>query len=262
MTTTEEKRITTEARGHVLLIGLNRPAKLNAFDPQMLTELSEAYAELERGPHRCAVLFAHGEHFTAGLDLAKVGPVVMNGGGLFPEGGIDPFGLHGAGRTKPVVCAVHGRCLTIGIELVLACDVTVAADDLKMAQIEVKRGIFPFGGATLRWVQVSGWGNAMRWLLTGDELGAEEALRIGLVQEVAPRGAHLEKAIAIAETISAQAPLGVQATLLSARNRLEKGFEHAARELVPQARTLMQSEDAREGMMSFIERRTAKFEGR
>ncbi len=157
---------------------------------------------------------------------------------------------------------MHGRCLTIGIELVLACDITIAAEDTKLAQIEVKRGIFPFGGATLRWVQVSGWGNAMRWLLTGDELGAEEALRIGLVQEVAPRGEHLEKAIAIAERIAEQAPLGVQATLLSARNRLEKGFERAAQELAPQARVLMQTEDAREGMMSFIERRTAKFQGR
>ena len=88
---TEEKRITTETRGHVLLIGLNRPAKLNAFDPQMLAELAEAYGELERGPHRCAVLFAHGEHFTAGLDLAKVAPVVAGGGGLFPEGTIDPL---------------------------------------------------------------------------------------------------------------------------------------------------------------------------
>lgn len=260
---TEEKRITTEARGHVLLIGLNRPKKLNAFDPQMLQELAEAYGELERGPYRCGVLFAHGEHFTAGLDLAKVAPVVMQGKGLFPdEGQIDPFGLHGPARTKPMVCAVHGRCLTLGIELVLASDITIAADDTKLAQIEVKRGIFPFGGATLRWVQASGWGNAMRWLLTGDELGAEEALRIGLVQEVAPRGAHLEKAIAIAETIAAQAPLGVQATLLSARNRLEKGFEGAAKELVPQILSLMQSDDAREGMMSFVERRTAKFEGK
>jgi enoyl-CoA hydratase len=263
---TEEKRITTEVRGHVLLIGLSRPAKLNAFDPQMLNELAEAYSELEKGPHRCAVLFAHGEHFTAGLDLAKVAPVVMQGKGLFPsEGMIDPFGLHGGARqarTKPVVCAVHGRCLTLGIELVLASDITIAADDTKFAQIEVKRGIFPFGGATLRWVQASGWGNAMRWLLTGDELGADEALRIGLVQEVAPRGTHLEKAIAIAETIAAQAPLGVQATLASARMRLEKGFEPAANQLVPQILSLMQTADAQEGMMSFVERRTAKFEGR
>ena len=126
----------------------------------------------------------------------------------------------------------------------------------------MKRGIFPFGGATLRSVQASGWGNAMRWLLTGDEFGAEEALRIGLVQEVAAKGAHLERAIAIAETIAAQAPLGVQATLVSARNRLEHGFEKAAQDLVPEILGLMKTEDAREGMMSFVERRAAKFEGR
>ena len=223
---TDEKRITTEARGHVLLIGLHRPAKINAFDPADAPASSRRpIRELEKGPHRCAVLFAHGEHFTAGLDLAKVAPVVMQGKGLFPsESQIDPFGLHGPARTKPVVCAVHGRCLTLGIELVLASDITIAADDTKFAQIEVKRGIFPFGGATLRWVQASGWGNAMRWLLTGDELGAEEALRIGLVQEIAPRGAHLEKAIAIAETIAAQAPLGVQATLALGAQSTRKGL--------------------------------------
>lgn len=260
--TTDETRITTEARGHVLLIGLSRPAKLNAFDPPMLMQLAEAYAELEKAPYRCGVLFAHGDHFTAGLDLAKVAPVVAQGKGLFPDGTVDPFGLHGPARTKPVVCAVHGRCLTLGIELVLASDITIAADDTRFAQIEVKRGIFPFGGATLRWVQASGWGNAMRWLLTGDELGAEEALRIGLVQEIAAKGAHLERAITIAETIAAQAPLGVQATLLSAKNRLERGFEAAAKDLAPQILGLMQTEDAREGMMSFLERRTAKFEGR
>jgi enoyl-CoA hydratase/carnithine racemase len=259
---TDEKRITLETRGHVLLVGLSRPAKMNAFDPQMLAELAEAYAELEKGPHRCGVLFAHGDHFTAGLDLAKVAPVVAQGKGLFPDGTVDPFGLHGPARTKPVVCAVQGRCLTLGIELVLASDITIAAEDTKFAQIEVKRGIFPFGGATLRWVQASGWGNAMRWLLTGDELGAEEALRIGLIQEIAPKGAHLERAIAIAETIAAQAPLGVQATLLSAKNRLEHGFEKAAKDLVPQILGLMQTEDAREGVMSFVERRTAKFVGR
>ena len=86
---------------------------------------------------------------------------------------IDPLGIHGKMRSKPTVVAVHGRCLTVGIELCLAQDITVAADDTKFAQIEIKRGIFPFGGATIRWVQRSGWGNAMRWLLTGDELDAK-----------------------------------------------------------------------------------------
>jgi enoyl-CoA hydratase/carnithine racemase len=161
-----------------------------------------------------------------------------------------------------VVCAVQGRCLTLGIELALAQDITIASDDTRFGQIEVKRGIFPFGGATLRWVMASGWGNAMRWLLTGDELPAQEALRIGLVQEVVPHGTQLERAIALAETISAQAPLGVRATLLSARKRLEHGFEAAVKDLHPEILRLMQTDDAREGVMSFVERRAARFEGR
>jgi enoyl-CoA hydratase len=260
---TTEGRITTEARGHVLLIGIDRVAKLNAFGPELLAALAAAFTELERGPdYRCAVLFAHGPHFTAGLDLGKVAPVIQGGGRLFPDGDIDPFGLHGAARTKPVVCAVQGRCLTLGIELALAQDITIAAADTRFGQIEVKRGIYPFGGATLRWVQAVGWGNAMRYLLTGDELDAAEALRIGLVQEVVPVGEQLARAIAIAETIAAQAPRAVQATLASARLSVQRGPDAAIAALYPVLLELMASDDAREGLMSFLERRPARFTGK
>jgi enoyl-CoA hydratase len=256
-----ESRITLEKRGHVLLIGLNRPKKMNAFDVAMLKELSAAYESLETDPDaRCAVLFAHGDHFTAGLDLANVAPMVQGGTPLYGGEAVDPWGVHGKARTKPVVIAVHGRCLTLGIELCLASDVVLAARDTKFAQIEIKRGIFPFGGATFRFVQVAGWGNAMRWLLTGDEFGADEAHRIGLVQEVVAPGAQLSRAIEIAETIAAQAPLGVQATIASARKSL--GEEVAARALLPEVQRLMATADAREGVASFLERRSAKFEGK
>lgn len=256
--------ITTEARGHVLLIGLDRPAKMNAFDPPMLEGLAAAYTELEREPsHRVGVLFAHGPHFTAGLDLAKVAPLVSQGANLFagrPDL-VDPLGLFGTPRKKPVVCALRGRCLTIGIELALASDIVIAAEDTRLGQIEIKRGIFPFGGGTLRWIQRAGWGNAMRWLLTGDELDAAEAQRIGIVQEIVPVGQDLERAVAIAETIARQAPLGVQATLESARTSLERGFDAARDALYPTLQRLMASADAREGLMSFIERREARFNG-
>jgi enoyl-CoA hydratase/carnithine racemase len=255
-----EKKITTEKRGHLLLIGLNRPKKMNAFDVEMLNQLGEAFVELEKNDDlRVGVLFAHGDHFTSGLDLANVGPAVAAGQGL-GDAAIDPLGIHGPLRSKPTVCAVHGRCLTVGIELCLAQDITVAAADTRLAQIEIKRGIFPFGGATIRWVQRSGWGNAMRYLLTGDELDAAEALRIGLVQEVVPRGEQLTRAIQIAETIAAQAPLGVRATIESARKALIE--EEAARALLPIVQKLMASDDAREGLMSFIERRAANFTGK
>ncbi len=256
-----ESRITLEKRGHVLHIGLNRPKKMNAFDVAMLKELSAAYETLEKDDDaRCAVLFAHGEHFTAGLDLANVAPMVQQGTPLYGGQAIDPWGVHGRARTKPVVVAVHGRCLTLGIELCLASDVVVAARDARFAQIEIKRGIFPFGGATFRFVQVAGWGNAMRWLLTGDEFGADEAHRIGLVQEVVDPGAQRDRAVQIAETIAAQAPLGVQATIASARRSLLE--EPATRGLIPEVQKLMATADAREGVTSFLERRAAKFEGK
>jgi len=264
-TQTEESKISVEQRGQILLIGLNRPAKRNAFDRQMLSELAAAFAELEENDDvRCGVLFAHGEMFTAGLDLASVAPAVMAGENLDDENSkIDPLGLDANKlRTKPVVAAVHGKCLTIGIELLLAMDVRVASENATFAQIEIKRGIFPFGGATLRFPAVAGWGNAMRWLLTGDEFDAREALRIGLIQEVVEHGKQIEKAIEIAETIARQAPLGVKATIQSARKMQSEGFDRAARDLLPQVLKLFKTEDAQEGIQSFIERRDGNFKGK
>ncbi len=180
MTPATEQKITVEQRGHILLIGLNRPAKRNAFDVEMLEQLALAYTELENNDEiRCGVLFAHGEMFTAGLDLANVAPQVVkgNGGLKFSADSVDPLNLYSE-RTKPVVVAVNGKCLTVGIELILAADICVAAENATFAQIEIKRGIFPFGGATLRFPERSGWGNAMRWLLTGDEFAVQLALGI------------------------------------------------------------------------------------
>lgn len=256
-------RLSVARRGAVMTIGLAREAKRNAFDRAMLRELSQAMTEYDDDDAlRCAVLYAEGEHFTAGLDLAEVGPAVRAGEALFPEDGVDPLGLHGRVRRKPLVMAVQGWCLTIGIELLLAADIRVSSDDARFGQIEIRRGIFPFGGATIRLPEIAGWGNAMRWLLTGDIFDADEALRLGLVQEVCAPGAQLELALGIAERIAEQAPLGVQATLASSRIAAAKGPDAAAQALLEQARALMESEDAAEGMLSFKERRDARFVGK
>ncbi len=259
----DEGHITTERRGHVLLIGLDRVAKRNAFDPAMLVALGLAYGALERDDElRCGVLFAHGDHFTAGIDLAQFSQQGSISSVELPEGALDPLGINGPRLSKPMVGAVQGICLTIGIELLLAADVRVAASDTRFAQIEIKRGIYPFGGATIRFPRQAGWGNAMRYLLTGDEFGAEEALRIGLVQEVVAPGRQVERAVEMAQTIAAQAPLGVRATLASARLALTAGEETAARRLLLDLQPILRSEDAREGLQSFIERRQANFTGR
>lgn len=256
-------KVTTERRGHVLLIGLDRAAKKNAFDLALFEGLSRAYGELDKDHElRAGVLFAHGDHFTAGLDLAAFAPVFASGAWSIPPDGVDPLGLFGQAVRKPIVGAVRGICLTIGIELLLATDIRIASSTARFGQIEVKRGIYPVGGATLRLPREIGWGNAMRWLLTGDEFDAAEALRIGFVQEVTAAGAEIDRAIAIAETIAAQAPLGVQATLASARLGLAARELEAANRLLPDLQPILASDDAREGLQSFLERRAARFTGK
>ncbi len=256
--------VSLERDGHVLLIGLNRPHKRNSFNRAMLADLARAYALLELDTTvRAGVLFAHGDHFTGGLDLVDVGPGIAAGQSPFPDDGRDPFRLDGA-WTTPLVAVAQGWCMTLGIELLLAADIRIAAADTRFTQLEVQRGIFPFGGATVRLPREAGWGNAMRWLLTGDEFGAAEAHRIGLVQEVADdAAAALALAREVARTIADRAaPLGVRATLTSAHLARKEGEAVAIERLRPAVVELFASDDAAEGVQSFVERRPARFSGR
>ena len=259
------ERVTVEKRGHVLAIGINRTEKRNAFDMAMIDALAAAYEELGDDPEmRCGLLYAHGDHFSAGLDLAEVGPVVAEKGpgALAGWRKYDPFGVWAAQVPKPVVMAVAGIAFTVAIELALASDIVVAAEGVRFRQLEVGRGIMPFGGATLRAPTRMTCGNAMRFLLTGEEFGAAEALRIGLVQEVVPHGKHVERAAQIAELVAKQAPLGVQATLSNARVATTKGIAAATEHLKELLPPILASEDATEGVKSFLERREATFSGR
>jgi enoyl-CoA hydratase/carnithine racemase len=188
----------------------------------MLQELALAYGKLDSDAEiRVGVVFAHGDHFTAGLDLADVAPRLnADGLAMVPEGGLDPWGIQSKPVSKPVVVAIQGTCFTLGVELALNSEVVIAAENAKFAQLEVSRGILPFGGATKRLPRTAGWSNAMRYLLTGDSFDAATALRLGIVNEVVPVGTQKDRAIEIAEKIAAQAPLAVQATLASARAAL------------------------------------------
>jgi enoyl-CoA hydratase len=255
--------ITQERRGHVLLMGLNRVAKRNAFDPPMFHDLARAYGAYEADSGlRCAVVFAHGPHFTGGIDLAQFAPLFQRDDPFAQDAAeIDPFGMR-SHLSKPLVMAVQGITFTIGIEMFLAADIRIAASDVRFAQLEIARGLYPLGGATFRLVREAGWGNAMRYLLTADEFGAAEALRMGLVQEVTEPGRQLERAMAIADRIAAQAPLGVQATLRSARLGLLEGEAAAAAHVREDMPAILASEDFREGVASFKERRAANFQGK
>ncbi len=257
--------VTRERDGHVLLIGIDRAHKRNAFDLATIRALAAAYQELGDDPElRAGVLFGHGDHFSAGLDLAEVGPAVAAGGPAAIAGGAayDPFAVWGPPVPKPVVIALGGISFTLSIELALAADIAIAAEDVRFRQLEIARGILPFGGATFRAPARLGWGNAMRFLLTAEEFGAAEALRIGLVQEVVPAGRHVERARAIAQLIARQAPLGVAGTLASARLAAAEGPAAAVDHLRSLLPGILASEDAREGVASFLQRRDGVFRGR
>lgn len=260
MISADLQRLTTDTRDGVRLIGLNRADKRNAFDLQMYAELAQAYGEFERDARaRCAVLFAHGEHFTGGIELPQWLPFFRDGRmPPLPQGSIDPL-MREHSLSKPLVIAVQGWCLTIGIELLLAADIRVAAHGTRFAQIEVKRGIFPVGGATVRLVQEIGWGNAMRVLLTGDEFSTEEALRWGLIQEPAPVGQQLERALAIARTVARQSPAGIRATLASARLARAQGERAALARMMADMQVAVAGPDAIEGLQAFLERREPRF---
>src|SRR3954471_11284265 len=255
--------IEMEQRGHVLHMCLNRPAKRNAFNVEMLQELGRAYERLETEDElRAGVLYANGDHFTGGLDLAEAGPRPVDGGVGRAHGTRNPWRTDGRPWTKPVVAAVQGWCMTLGIELLLAADIRIASADTRCAQLEVQRGIYPFGGATTRLPREAGWGNAMRWLLTGDEFDAAEALRIGLVQEVVAPGDHLDRAVELAERIASRsAPLAVRTTLAAAQRANREGERAAEDRFVDDVVDLFNTKDGAEGMLSFMERRPARFIG-
>jgi enoyl-CoA hydratase/carnithine racemase len=259
----EEGRITQERRGRILLIGIERPAKRNAFTPEMLDQLAEAFTRLERDDDAwCGLLFSPGPDFTAGLHLDRVAPRMRSGAPVFPAHLMDPMDLRPPRRSKPVVAAVQGICFTIGIELMLAADIVIAARDTRFAQLEVQRGIIAAGGGTFRFVERAGWGNAQRWLLTGDEFDAAEAHRLGFVQEVVETGAAFDRALALAGRICAAAPLAVRASLASSRLYAEQGIARAAEGLDAAQAAIARTEDAAEAVRAFVERRPARWVGR
>jgi enoyl-CoA hydratase/carnithine racemase len=212
---------------------------------------------------RVGVLYAQGPDFVGGiLDAGSWAPVLRTG--RFPETPefINPVGTVPPRRKKPLVVAVQGKCQGAGHELFLAADVRVAASDTIFAQGEVTRGHFPAGGATIAFVREAGWGNAMRYMLTGDEWGADQAYRLGLVQYVTPPGQQLDRAIEVARKIAVAAPLGVRATLDSAHRALNEGQEAAFAALLPELARLAQSDDHQEYFRALQQKRAPAFRGR
>jgi len=256
--------IEVERRDHLLVMGVRRPAKMNALSRDMFHVLARAFHRLEHDPElRVGVIWAEGPHFTSGVDLSDWAEAFA-AGSPFPigENEIDPFSMSGPRMSKPLVIAVQGRCYTWGWELLLNTELRVAATDTRFAMLEVRRGFYACGGATLRLPKEIGWANAQRYLLTGDELGAEDAYRLGLVQQLCAPGEQLDAALKLASRVATAAPLGVQGSLRSSRTCVLEGEAAAIDVTFHGMADVMRSEDAAEGVRSFMERRAAVFRGR
>ncbi len=255
--------INIEKDGHILKIGMARPEKYNALTLEMYHQIALAYGELDRDPElRVGLFYAQGDHFTAGLELTDW-QATFSAGRLpgVPEGGICPFGLSGPKLTKPMIMAVQGFCYTCGVEMMLNTDIRIAANNTRFAQLEVQRGLYACGGATIRLQREMGWANAQRYLLTGDEWSAQEAYRLGMVQVLCEPGEQFDKAMVLAKRVAEAAPLGVRGSLKSSQLARDLGEQAAIERLFTDLQVVMASEDMQEGIKSYLERRPARFKG-
>jgi enoyl-CoA hydratase len=250
--------VTVERRGQIVLLGLNRPFIQNRLDPPARLRLAEIFYQYEHDPSlRAAVLFGHGAHFSRGIDV-DASQAAIAAGRRTPNGpeAIDPLGKSAPHRSKPVVVVAHGDTWNLGHEIYLAGDIRIAASNTRFGQDENTHGRFPGGGATVRFVREAGWGNAMRYMLTGDHWSAEESYRMGITQEIAPAPeAALEAGIAMARKIAGCGPLSIRATLVSAHQVIDPVEADALSKLDAQYSALYRTED-------FIEGRRAEAEGR
>jgi enoyl-CoA hydratase len=258
-------KITVERRGQIVLIGINRPYIHNRVDPETFLGLAKAYYQYDHDPSlRAAVLFGHGDDFSRGIDVDAFQAAVTSDRPRITEpGAIDPLARTAPILSKPLLAVVHGDTWNMGHELYLAADIRVAAADTRFGQDENTHGRFPGGGATIRFVREAGWGNAMRYMLTGDHWSAEEALRMRVLQEIAPtRDKALEAGIKMAEKVAACGPLGIKTTLASAHLAIDSWQADALSKLTAQYGALYRTEDFKEGRRAEAEGRPPIYQGK
>ena len=258
-------KVTVERRGQIVLMGINRPYIQNRIDPETFSGLAKAYFEYDHDPSlRAAVLFGHGENFSRGIDVDAFRALIETGKPVLgSQGMIDPLGMTKLRLSKPLIVVTHGDTWNMAHEMHLVADIRIASAETRFGQDENTHGRFPGGGSTTRFVREVGWGNAMRYMLTGDHWSAEEAYRMGEVQEVAPTPREaLEAGIRIATKIAACGPLGIKSTLESAHLAVDPVEADALSRLDAQYGALYHTQDFLEGRKAEAEGRTPVYQGK
>ncbi len=261
--------VQTEQRGQVLIVTLNRPEALNALNSEMRKALLEVWQDYRNSDTaQVAIVTGAGDKaFCAGADLKEMGDYYRSKTPIERrELGEREPGLGALTRNfdprKPIIAAINGPCLAGGLELAMACDIRIAAEHAVFGLPEVTRGILPGAGGTQRLPRSLPLGVALEMILTGARIDAEAALRWGLVSHVVNRDQLLDEALRIAELIASNGPLAVRAARDAVYQGLTLDLEAALRLEQFHAEPLRQSEDAREGVQAFVEKRPARFKGR
>ncbi|REJ37908.1 MAG: enoyl-CoA hydratase [Bacillota bacterium] len=242
------------------LIRLNRPQVLNALNAELMSELVDALSRMDEDDDvRCIVITGNERAFAAGADIGEMAEASL----------VDMYTRDNLSRwdrvrriKKPIIAAVNGYALGGGCELAMACDMIIAGEGARFGQPEINIGVIPGAGGTQRLTRAIGKAKAMEWILTGRFVSAHEAERAGLVTRVVPDEAVLDEALALAREIASKPPLAVRlakdAVLAAFDTTIETGLAYERHNFY----MLFATEDQREGMRAFLEKRRAQWRGR
>jgi enoyl-CoA hydratase/carnithine racemase len=256
----------------IATVTLNRPERMNAISRPMLAQLSTCLLRADADPEvRVVILTATGRAFCAGLDLAGATSTTPNATQIGSGGASAPVNVTLPRNAppnvlfqmdKPTICAINGGAAGYGMDTALGCDIRIMAQGAKLAPAFVKRGIVPESGGTWYLPRLLGWSKAAEIIFSGRTLPAEECLALGLASHVVPDAELMPRTRALATDIAQNAPLAVQSAKRLMRAGLEQTFGDHVEHVYLQFLTLMRTEDAREGMVSFMQKRAADFKGR
>lgn len=250
--------ILTEKRGNLFIITINRPEAKNAFNSEASLQMSQAMDEFENDKNLfVAIITGAGGTFSAGADLKEAAKTKGKRPST-PRGG---FGIFAKPPSKPVIAAVEGYAVAGGMELCLACDLIVAADNARMGLPEVKHNLVAIGGGLFRLPKRMPYHLVMEIALTADMLPAELFHRYGVVNRLTEPGKALETAIELAEKIIQNGPTALVATKEIIRHSFEWNEEEAWKNQLTYAETAFKSEDRKEGLLAFAEKRKPVWKG-
>jgi len=251
--------IISSVEANVGMIQLNRPQVLNALNAQLQSEAAQVLQEFEQSADvRCVIITGNDKAFSAGADIKEMGP--RSAAGMLDRFNASILSTVRRAR-KPIIAAVSGHCYGGGCELALACDMIVASETAKFGQPEINIGVIPGGGGTQRWTRIVGKARAMEIMLTGNPITAHKALEWGLVNRVVPVEQYLGEAWKLAAEVAGKAPLAVRmakdAVGKAQDISLENGLDYESRLFS----LLFSTEDQKEGMRAFVEKRKPNWRG-